>query len=106
MKRLFLAGVAAIALSACAVNGEKGISPAEGALTGCEAYTMALNKAAEANRQGLLTQGMREVIDTTVPSAVAFCTGNPPDVDAKIIDVAVSGATTTILTILAQIGMR
>jgi hypothetical protein len=83
MKRIILASVVALTLSACQ-SGK--ITPAETALTACQTYTAALNTAAKLNTAGQLSAKAEAAVDKSVAIADPLCAGSAPKFDGSALD--------------------
>lgn len=103
MKKLLSIGVIALGLAGCAANGEQGISPAEGTLQTCQTYAVALNTLAGFREAGKLSNGQIEIVDDAKSYIGPYCKGQAPDVDAKIVDVAIDAGVRVLQSVVLSV---
>lgn len=97
---LLLVAVSTIVLTACAEPGEKGVTPAEGALFTCETYGDTLHQLAQLNAAGKIKPGDQAVVDGVRETLNPICLGPAPDVSSSVKDVTISNSMQILNTIL------
>lgn len=102
-KKLLLTGALLVSLSACSNNGDKGISAAEGALSTCQGYAVALNTLAGFREAGKLSSGQIRIVDDAVDYVGPYCKGPAPDVDSKLKDVAVDAGVRVLQSVVLSV---
>lgn len=98
MKRFFIIGVVGLALAGC--SSDK-ITPAESILLSCDAFASALTVLTPLRADGKLSDGTVKLVDQTRAVVDPICTGDAPDVDATVKNLAVDNGV-TILTAIAK----
>lgn len=94
--------LSAIALCAILTAGCQGgkITPAETALTGCDAFASALTVLATMNAQGKLSDSKVALVDKTKAYVDPFCLGDAPDVNASAIDLTVTAGVSVLQSVI------
>lgn len=107
MKRLILTGVIAFGLVACAGGpGKNTISPAEALLESCSAYARAIGQVTRLAKANIMKEEQLKIVDMTIGPATAICGGNPPKVDASVLDLAIDNLTGTVMAVIASVGQE
>lgn len=86
-------------LLAAGCQGAK-ITPAETALTGCDAFASALMTLASLNSAGKLSESKVELVDKTKAYVDPFCTGPAPAVDVSAINLTVTAGVSVLQSII------
>lgn len=102
-RKLALIGAVALTIAACSANGKKGLSPAETALSTCEGYAVALNTLAGFREAGKLSEGQIEIVDDAKSYVGPYCKGKAPNVDAKIVDVAIDAGVRVLQAVVLSV---
>lgn len=76
------------------------ITPAETALTGCDAFASALMTLASLNSAGKLSESKVELVDKTKAYVDPFCTGPAPAVDVSAINLTVTAGVSVLQSII------
>lgn len=85
-------------LAAGCVGGR--VTPAETALTGCDAFASALTTLASLNAAGKLSESKVELVDKTKAYVDPFCLGEAPDVNASAIDLTITAGVSVLQSII------
>jgi len=94
--------VLAFIVSAWGCSADK-ISPAEGALSTCQGYAVALNALAGFREAGKLSDGQINIVDDAIDYVGPYCKGPAPDVDAKLKDVAVDAGVRVLQSVVLAV---
>lgn len=98
MKRYLIAGLTAFVIAGCASDK---ITPAESILLSCDGFASALTVLTPLRADGKLSDGTVKLVDQTRAIVDPICTGDAPDVDATVKNLAVDNGV-TILTAIAK----
>ena len=99
MKRYLAIAVVGLALAGC---GSTKITPAESILLSCDAFASALTVLAPLLADGKLSVGTVELVEHTRGAVDPICTGDAPDVDASVKNLAVDNGVKVLTAIAAQ----
>ncbi len=100
MKRILLCGALVATLAACAHDK---ISPAESILLSCDAFASGLTSLAPLRADGKLSDGTVRLVDQTRAVVDPICTGDAPDVDATVKNLAVDNGVRILTAIATQV---
>ena len=76
------------------------VTPAETALTGCDAFASALTVLATMNAQGKLSDSRVSLVGKTKAYVDPFCLGDAPDVNASAIDLTVTAGVSVLQSVI------